>query len=298
MDKKPSRPLKLSRKQIDTGLAEMPIASILLGATAPGERRLTAKQAKFAEELARGSSKAGAYRAAYDVRKMSPMHTSAEGQKLAKHPLVARQIEALRLAQEAKKHATPAALRQLVVERLTAHAIDEEIPPAQRLRALELLGKITEVAAFTERREIIKTSDPGQARLALLESLRAALRANSVDAEVVPVGASLLEELSPSPIANAAQDVQPQDETECPSVPPADEPHSGTVSPSAPTSVTVPEPTLAGPAHTSHPAHAPDRPDAAASADAHPGRRDDPAPHDPTAWAPPGEAEGRGPHLA
>jgi preprotein translocase subunit YajC len=31
-----------------------------------------------------------------------------------------------------------------VIERLTATAIDDEIKPAQRLRALELLGKVTE----------------------------------------------------------------------------------------------------------------------------------------------------------
>lgn len=268
--------MKLSRRTIEEGLAETPITTILMGAVAPGEKRLTAKQARFAEELAKGNTKAGAYRKAYDVRKMSPMHTSAEGQKLAKHPLVSRQIEALRLAAEAKKHATPAALRQLVVERLTAHAIDEGIPPAQRLRALELLGKITEVAAFTERREIIKTSDPGQARLALLESLRAALRASSVDAELVSPRASLLAELTPSPPVSDPQDVQPQDALECPSVPAPDEPQYGTVSSSTAASVTVSEP----------------------APDAHPGRTDNPAQRDPTEGAPPRPAEGTPPHLA
>jgi hypothetical protein len=41
------------------------------------------------------------------------------------------------------------------------------------------------VAAFTERREIIKTTDPQTARAALLETLRQALKASSIDAEIV-----------------------------------------------------------------------------------------------------------------
>jgi hypothetical protein len=41
------------------------------------------------------------------------------------------------------------------------------------------------VAAFTERREIIKTTDPATAKAALLETLRQALKASSIDAEIV-----------------------------------------------------------------------------------------------------------------
>lgn len=213
MDKKPARTRKLSRKQIDEGLAEVPIASIIMGATAPGRRALTAKQIRFAEAIARGESKAGAYRAAYDTKLSKPKHQSLAGQKLAKHPVIAQQITALRLAAEAKRYATPAALRQLVIERLTAHAIDEDIPPAQRLQALKLLGQITEVAAFTERREIIKASDPGQARLALLESLRSALRANSVDVDALSPRASLLAELAPGDPPQPTDDPDPSDRT-------------------------------------------------------------------------------------
>jgi hypothetical protein len=50
---------------------------------------------------------------------------------------------------------------------------------------LKLLGTVTEVAAFTERREIIKTTDPATAKAALLETLRQALKASSIDAEIV-----------------------------------------------------------------------------------------------------------------
>ncbi len=95
---------------------------------------------------------------------------------------------------------TPAALRALVIEQLTAMAVDETVKHAQRLRALELLGKVTEVAAFTERREVVTVSDSGQARDRLIDSLRAALRSDAIDADVV--GETLLAELKPSDLDN------------------------------------------------------------------------------------------------
>ena len=159
-----------------------------IGAQRKGPSKLTAKQRRFAEELALGNSKAGAYRAAYDSHS-APVIQSQEGYRLSRHPEVSATVEALRLAAEARRHATPAALRSLVIERLTAHAIDDGIQPAQRLRALELLGKVTEVAAFTERREVITQRDPAAARAALLDNLRAALRdgAITVERDVSPV---------------------------------------------------------------------------------------------------------------
>lgn len=155
-----------------------------MGAAAAKENRLTPKQRRFAEAIARGESKAGAYRSAYKSN-MKPHHESLEGQRLAANPAIARQVEALQLANEAARHATPAALRSLVIQQLTEHALSQDVPPAQRLRALELLGKVTEIAAFTERREIVQAIDAAGARAALLESLRDALRQTSIDAEIV-----------------------------------------------------------------------------------------------------------------
>jgi hypothetical protein len=101
---------------------------------------------------------------------------------MAKLGVVQAQVQALALAQEAQRHSTPAALRALVIQKLTEHAISDDVQPAQRLRALELLGKVTEIAAFTERREIVKTTDANAARSALLDSLRSALKLGAVDA--------------------------------------------------------------------------------------------------------------------
>jgi hypothetical protein len=176
--------MKLSRKAVKEGLQAVPVDVLLLGAAAAKETKLTAKQRKFAERIALGDTKAGAYRAAYDS-KGNGYTQSRRGQELAKHSAIQAQIEALKLAGEAARHATPAALRSLVIQQLTEHALSQDVPPAQRLRALELLGKVTEIAAFTERREIVQAIDAAGARAALLESLRDALRQTSIDAEIV-----------------------------------------------------------------------------------------------------------------
>lgn len=175
---------KLSRKQIKEGLQAVPVDVLMLGAVGAKSTKLTAKQKAFAEGLAMGKTKAGAYRDAYDS-KGKPQTASRRGQELAQHGAIAAQVEALKLANEAAKYATPAALRALVIQQLTAHALAEDVKPAQRLKALELLGKVTEVAAFTERREIIKTTDAGAARAALLENLRQALKGSAVDAKII-----------------------------------------------------------------------------------------------------------------
>ena len=175
---------RLTRAQIREGLAAVPVDVVLLGAAGAKSTKLTAKQKAFAEGLAMGKTKAAAYREAYDS-KGKPQTASRRGQELAKHGAIAAQVEALTLAAEAAKYATPAALRALVIQQLTAHALAEDVKPAQRLKALELLGKVTEVAAFTERREIIKTTDAGSARAALLETLRQALRSSAIDAKII-----------------------------------------------------------------------------------------------------------------
>jgi hypothetical protein len=158
--------------------------ALLMGAAAAKQTKLTAKQRKFAEGVAMGQPAAKVYRQVYET-KAAPIHVGHQAHRLKTDPKISAQIEALTLANEAARHATPAALRSLVIQQLTQHALDEAVKPAQRLRALELLGKVTEVAAFTERREIVRTIDAAGARQALLESLRDALRQTSIDAEIV-----------------------------------------------------------------------------------------------------------------
>ena len=146
--------MKLTRKQTREALQAVPIEQVLLGGLGASETKLTPKQRAFAEAIAMGETKAGAYREAYNSKGKAETQ-SKRGQELVKTGAVAAQIEAFRAAIEAQKYATPTHLRALVISELTRHALDAGFPPAQRIKSLELLGRITEVAAFTERREVV-----------------------------------------------------------------------------------------------------------------------------------------------
>ena len=174
---------KLTRKEIEQGLQAMPIESLLLGVSTAKEKRLTHKQVEFAKQVAMGESKASAYRKSHKS-KGKPKTQSNEGQKLAKNPTIAMQVEAFKVALEAQKYQTPAHLRALAIHKITEKALDPKCPPAQQLKALELLGKITEVALFTERREVIKVSDPSEMRAKLMASIQLALsHSQTIDME-------------------------------------------------------------------------------------------------------------------
>jgi hypothetical protein len=209
---------RLTRKEINEGLAQVPVEEILLGRSRSHGVALTAKQLKFAEELAKGETKAGAYRKAYNTQ-ASPAHQSLEGQRLAKHPIISQQVEAIKLALEAEKYATPLHLRALVIQRLTEKALDPDVNHAQQLRALELLGKVTEIAAFTERRETVHVHDAQAMKEKLLHSLRLAVQADAQDADYTDAE-SLLAELGDQATVDAAEPDPTPDATQPGETPP------------------------------------------------------------------------------
>jgi hypothetical protein len=172
---------RLTRKLVAETLEAVPIDQILVGASRGSPKALTAKQKRFAEAIARGETKAGASREAYNTEAL-PATQSHAGSRLLADSRIAAQVEAFKVAAEARRYATPAALRSLVIEQLTAMAVNPDVKDAQRLRALELLGKVTEVAAFTERRELVKVTESGDARTRLVDSLRQALAVVDVQA--------------------------------------------------------------------------------------------------------------------
>jgi hypothetical protein len=209
--------MRLTRKQVKEALEQTPIEQVLLGSVGARETKLTPKQREFARQLALGESKAGAYRKSRES-KAKPSTASRKGVALASQDHIRAQVEAFRAAFEAQKYQTPAHLRALAIHELTKHALNEDCPPAQRIKALELIGKMTEVALFTERREIVQVTDAAQAKERLLDALRT-ITTEAVD--VVDTAAeSLLAELAgPSPEAQAdpealealADEAQPAD---------------------------------------------------------------------------------------
>ena len=124
-----------------------------------------------------GKPKAEAYRNAYDT-KASPQVQATEAHRLAKNPQIALMIDSFKVAIEAEKYLLPSHLRALTIQKLTEKAIDPDVKPAQQIKALELLGKITEVALFTERKEITTNDTSAKAKDKLIETLAHAIRSS------------------------------------------------------------------------------------------------------------------------
>jgi hypothetical protein len=218
--------MRLTRKQVKEALEQTPIEQVLLGSVGARETKLTPKQREFARQLAMGESKAGAYRKSRES-KAKPSTASRKGVALASQDHIRAQVEAFKAAFEAQKYQTPAHLRALAIHELTKHALNEDCPPAQRIKALELIGKMTEVALFTERREIVQVTDAAQAKERLLDALRTITQAEVVD--VVDTAAeSLLAELAgPSIEAQAdPEEIEAQDTEALADDPQADHPET------------------------------------------------------------------------
>lgn len=189
---------KLSRAQIVEGFESIPIDTILLGSASTKKTKLTHKQREFAREVALGETKAGAYRKAYKS-KGKPSTVGKNGQVLAKNTTIQTQIEAFKVAIEAQKYTTPAHLRALAIHKITEKALDPDVPPAQQLKALELLGKMTEVALFTERREIVQTTSSSDMKDKLMESIRLAIS----NSQAIDVEATSADDLLAELVANS-----------------------------------------------------------------------------------------------
>jgi hypothetical protein len=164
-------PAKLTRAQIADGLDSVPMDT-LLSSRKSKETRLTAKQRAFAREVAMGKSKAQAYRDTYDTKTSNKKTQGDAGGKLSRNPVIATEIQAIEAAIEAQKYQTPVQLRSLVIHQLTQHALDDSFPPAQRLKALQLLGNVTEVGAFTERKEVLNVTQSTDIKENLLAKLK------------------------------------------------------------------------------------------------------------------------------
>jgi len=225
---------RLSRSEIKEGLKSVPIETVLLGSIGAKEKSLTAKQKEFARQIALGETKAGAYRKSRET-KAKPASASREGQELMKNPAIVSQVEAYKVALEAQKFATPAHLRALTIHKLIEGALDPEMPPAQRVKCLELLGKITEVALFTERRETVVTYDSEKIRERLLASIRSAIKVDAIDVD--SSGDDLLAELGGTEIEAGGSEPHhpgtPQKNLDAPAALSHTIPHSGCIEESA-----------------------------------------------------------------
>lgn len=185
---------KITKREIREGLEQIPIEQILLGST--NEKELTHKQKTFAKQVALGKPKAEAYRIAYDSEG-KPVTASANAQKLMGNTRIQLLIDAYSRAFEAREYRKPERLRELVIHQLTEMALDPMVKDAQRIKSLELLGKVSEVGAFTERKETKVIHESSKIKEKLLDQLKTIINidAKEIDAEDAD---ELLREISDS----------------------------------------------------------------------------------------------------
>ena len=201
---------KLTRKQLVEALDTVPMTEILGKSVS---RELTPKQKRFAHEVAKGKTKADAYRTAYKPT-ATKRTLAAKPYELARDERVKREIEAYQMAIEAAKYRTPAALRELVIQSLVEVVINPDAKESVKVAAAKVLGTVTEVAAFTERKEVRTVSSSEDAKAQVMQQIRELMKAQAQDATVIEADAtSLLDELSAaSDKPAAAENTPPIDE--------------------------------------------------------------------------------------
>lgn len=115
---------------------------------ASADRPLTSRQEEFARLVGFESlSKSEAYRRAYDASKMNENTLWNEASRLAAHPGVSQMIAAEKARKTAVYYHDGDLARRLVCETLV-HEMSHAERSSDRLRAAELLGKMSHVQAF------------------------------------------------------------------------------------------------------------------------------------------------------
>ena len=175
-------PPKLTKAQISEVLEQQPIESILLGTS---KSRLTTKQKAFCENLARGETKAGSYRKAYNS-KGNTATVAKRGHELANRGDIQGMTEAIRAGIEFQKSYSLGQIRALVVSNLTKEATNPDNSASVRVAALRTLGTVAGVDAFQHiaQKTIIHDSETNRAKL--LEQLKQAMQDNArtIDGDV------------------------------------------------------------------------------------------------------------------
>ena len=199
---------KLTRKQIKEGLNTVPMDALILGVKTSD--KLTPKQREFARNVAMGKSKAQAYRESYNTE-ASPHVVGTEASRLSLRPDIALEIQAYKDAIEAEKHRNPAQLRALVIHQLTKMALNDNVNDAQRIKSLELLGKVAEVGAFVDRKETTVINHSTDIRARLMAQLKTITAGSITEIDSDKDADSLLAEIQS---AKPADDIsEPSDPT-------------------------------------------------------------------------------------
>ena len=165
-----------SGRETELGDASAAAANVvsIKGGDKPVLDRLTGKQQAFVQGILRGLSQSDAYRGAYNCANMAANSIWREASVLLTNPKVSGRLKALQARQDAAALHSGLATRQHIQRTLYRLTKDGE-NDAAKLRACELLGKLSDVAAFTDRVEQVADSRTAEVIQAELEEkLRAA----------------------------------------------------------------------------------------------------------------------------
>jgi hypothetical protein len=147
---------------------------------------LTPKQRQFVRGLADGMSKRDAYVSAYDA-KADSRSVGITACTMAASPKIQLALQQQRAVERLRYSQNPLQIRSFVVDSLQHEARTAQ-KPADRLRALELLGKLADVGAF-ETRSVVehRSANDTKAKLAAkLQRLVIDVEAHDPGAEADP----------------------------------------------------------------------------------------------------------------
>ena len=182
----------MPRQSIKEELKDNPFVDVLGGLG----KGLTAKQKRFAEEVAKGEKGSEAYRRAYNT-KAKPKTIANHAYTLKNRGDIQATIEAIERANEVMKYQTSEGLRSLAVSTLVDVLTNPDTSPATRIQTARIIGTMTEVSLFTHRSEskVIHSSEDIKAKI--LKEINS-LMSGSVDDVVARDATSLLTELTQS----------------------------------------------------------------------------------------------------
>lgn len=127
--------------------------------------KLTAKQEGFCQSLDQGLTSSDSYRAHYNTSKMIPSSVHELACRLLGSVKIQSRLEVLAKAREGRAQHVELSRRERIVERLWHEALNASTD-AGRIRALELLGKTTEIQLFSENIKLddLSSLNPEQLR--------------------------------------------------------------------------------------------------------------------------------------
>ena len=166
---------------------ELPAAALkALAKGVPADRvlmphvELSPRERQFVQRMAEGASKREAFVEAFEPGGTS-RSVSTAAWKVAKRPEVQQALAQEKAVQRLRYSQNPLDIRNFVVDSLQHEARTAQ-KPGDRLRALELLGKLADVAAF-ETRSVV-THESGSARQRLRDKL--ARLGSIIDVDATP----------------------------------------------------------------------------------------------------------------